>query len=61
MLIIIFLSSQKCLKNEATSIKRGAGYNYNMDDFSSPNNLYGFSLSSLTSRILWRLKPLDIC
>lgn len=32
-----------------------------MEDFYIPNNLYGFSLSGLTSRILWRLKPLDMC
>ncbi len=32
-----------------------------MDEFNIPQNLYGFSLSSYTSRILWRLKPLDMC
>jgi len=32
-----------------------------MDDLRIPNDLYGFSLSGLTSRILWRLKPLDMC
>lgn len=32
-----------------------------MHEFSIPNYLYGFSLSSLTSRILWRLKPLNMC
>lgn len=33
---------------------------FNMD-YEIPHNLYGFSLSGLTSRILWRLKPLDMC
>lgn len=32
-----------------------------MDDFSIQNNLYGFALSGLTSRLLWRLKPLRMC
>lgn len=50
---------QKCLKKEVASIKRWAGYN--MDEFEIQHNLYGFSLSSLTSKILWRLKPLEMC
>ncbi len=32
-----------------------------MNEFYIPHNLYGFSLSGLTSRILWRLKPFDMC
>lgn len=32
-----------------------------MEDFDLQRNIYGFSLSRLTSRILWRLKPLDMC
>lgn len=26
-----------------------------------PNNIYGFSLSGLSSKLLWQLKPLDMC
>lgn len=33
----------------------------NMDDLYIPHDLYGFSLSGFTSRILWRLTPLDMC
>lgn len=59
MLIKIFLFLQKCLKNEVIIITRMGGYN--MSEFNISRNLYGFSLSDLTSRILWRLKPLDMC
>ena len=30
-------------------------------DYDIPRNLYAFSLSGFTSRILWRLKPLNMC
>lgn len=32
-----------------------------MDEFDISRNIYGFSLSGMTSRILWRLKPLSMC
>ncbi|HUD45067.1 MAG TPA: hypothetical protein VMR41_05975 [Patescibacteria group bacterium] len=32
-----------------------------MDKFNIPHNLYGFSLSGMTIKILWRLKPLSMC
>lgn len=32
-----------------------------MKDFIIPKNIYGFSLSGFTSKILWQLKPLDMC
>ncbi len=49
----------KMFKKRSNFYKECVGYN--MDEFSIPNNLYGFSLSGLTSKILWSLKPLDMC
>ncbi len=37
-----------------------AGFNM-AEEFYIPRNLYGFSLSGFTSKLLWRLKPLDMC
>lgn len=34
---------------------------FDMDEFYIPHDLYGFSLPGFTSKLLWQLKPLDMC